>query len=184
MGLSAPNAWAHAEGGAAAGFLSGFVHPLSGWDHVVAMIAVGLWGAQLGRPALWILPITFPVVMALGGLLALLGLPLPSVEIGIAASAIVLGIAVATRLRPPLWICMLLVVAFAVFHGYAHGAELEQGANPMLYSLGFVVATGLLHACGILIGTLQQWKPGAAAVRAMGVAIAAAGCGFLYSAVS
>jgi urease accessory protein len=180
---SATNALAHAGAGIAGGFLSGFAHPLSGWDHIVAMIAVGLWGAQLGKPGIWILPITFPLMMALGGFAGLAGLPLPAIEIGIAASAIVLGAAVAFEAKPPLWIAMAAVGIFAIFHGYAHGAELEQGTDPLAYSLGFVAATGLLHAIGILIGILHRWKLGERAVQALGALIAIAGVSFLYSAV-
>ena len=98
------NAWAHAEVGTASGFVSGFLHPIFGLDHLVAMVAVGLWGAQLGSPAIWLLPITFPIVMAFGGLLGVLGVPMPAVEVGIAASALILGAMVAFALRPALWV--------------------------------------------------------------------------------
>lgn len=177
-------AMAHVGAGVASGFVSGFGHPLSGWDHIVAMVAVGLWGAQLGPPSIWVLPITFPLMMAIGGFMGLVGLPLPSVEVGIAASAIVLGLAVTLEARPALWVSMVLVGVFAIFHGYAHGAELEEGANPLAYSLGFVVATGLLHALGILIGELHRWKLGERAVQALGAVVAAAGLGFLYQAAA
>ena len=140
---------AHVEGGAAEGFVSGFLHPLSGWDHILAMVAVGIWGAQLGLPAIWVLPVTFPLVMAFGGFLGLVGVPIPGVEPGIAASAIVLGAMVITAARPPLWLAIAIVAVFAVFHGYAHGAELGPGASAVAYSAGFVVATGLLHGLGI-----------------------------------
>ena len=115
-----------ATGAAAGGFASGFMHPLLGPDHLVAMIAVGLWGAVLGAPALWILPIAFPLVMAFGGALGVAGVPLPGVEVGIAVSALVLGLAVAAAARPPIWIAALIVAAFAVLHGHAHGAELPD----------------------------------------------------------
>src|SRR5215475_518711 len=111
------------------GFLSGFAHPIFGWDHVVAMVAVGLWGVFLGAPAIWLLPIVFPLVMAFGGVLGILGVPLPAVETGIASSAIVLGLMVALAARPPLWAAAVLVGVFAIFHGYAHGKELPDGAN-------------------------------------------------------
>ena len=168
------------EGGVAEGFLSGFLHPLFGPDHVVAMIAVGLWGAQLGSPALWVLPIAFPMVMAFGGTLGIVGLELPGVELGIALSALVLGLMVAMALRPPLWGAALLVGAFAIFHGHAHGTELPQSANPLAYALGFVFATGLLHASGIALGVLMASKAGAAAVRTCGALIAAAGLYFVF----
>jgi urease accessory protein len=106
------------------GFVGGFAHPLFGPDHVVAMVAVGLWGAFLGAPAIWLLPIVFPLVMAGGGVIGILGIPLPGVEIGIAISAIVLGLMVMLAAKPPLLIAAVLVGAFAIFHGYAHGAEL------------------------------------------------------------
>jgi urease accessory protein len=172
--LSSP-ASAHGIGGVMGGFIDGVTHPLLGLDHVVAMVAVGLWGAFLGAPAIWLLPIVFPLVMAVGGALGILGLPLPATEIGIAASAIVLGAMVAIAARPALWIAAVLVGAFAIFHGYAHGAELPAGADATAYSVGFVVATGLLHLVGILFGLLTRWPAGQVAVRVAGVAIAAIG---------
>jgi urease accessory protein len=172
-------AFAHTEGNAAAGFVSGFLHPIGGWDHVVAMVAVGLWGAFLGRPAVWLLPIVFPLVMAFGGALGVLGVPLPGVEIGIAASAIVLGAMVAFAVKPPLWVAAVVVGAFAIFHGHAHGTELPEAASPVAYSLGFVIATGLLHAAGIGIALIARWPQGAALVRAGGGVIAAIGVFFL-----
>ena len=161
------------------GFLSGAMHPISGWDHVVAMVAVGLWGAFLGRPAIWILPVVFPLVMAFGGALGVLGVPVPHVETGIALSAIVLGLAVAVALRAPLWLATTMVAIFAVFHGHAHGTELPGAANPFAYAFGFVVATGCLHILGILFGLLVRWPAGQYLVRASGVVIALAGLAFL-----
>lgn len=177
--LAAPLAQAHEGAGLAGGFMSGFAHPLLGWDHVIAMLAVGLWGAFLGAPALWLLPVVFPLVMAAGGALGVLGVPLPAVEIGIAVSAIALGGVVAGALRPPLWVAALLVALFAVFHGHAHGTELPQAASPLAYSLGFVVATGLLHLTGIALGLLTRWPAGRIAVRGMGAGIALLGVLFL-----
>ena len=178
------SAGAHVVGGAADGLVSGFLHPLMGLDHILAMVTVGLWGAQLERPAIWLLPLVFPVLMAFGGFLGLVGMPLPAVEVGISASAIVLGMAVALKARPALWVCIVLVAGFAVFHGHAHGAELEHGTDPMSYSLGFVVATGLLHALGILIGGLNYWTVGERVVRAMGGVIVVAGLVFLFFALT
>ncbi len=172
-------ALAHEGGGIAGGFYSGLLHPVLGWDHVAAMVAVGLWGAFLGHPAIWILPVVFPLVMAIGGAFGVAGVPLPAVEAGIAASAIVLGAMVALAARPPLWVAALLVGAFAVFHGHAHGTELPDAANPLAYSLGFVIATGLLHLSGIAFGLLVHWPSGRVAVRAGGGLIALAGVGFL-----
>jgi urease accessory protein len=175
-------AQAHAQGGEAAGFLSGLAHPVSGLDHVLAMIAVGLWGAQLGAPALWLLPVTFPMAMALGGMLGLIGVPLPGVEIGITVSAVLLGAAVLLELRPPLVIAAALVGCFANFHGHAHGTELPPGQDGLLYSIGFVVATGCLHVVGIALGLSHAWSWGRAALRMAGGGVAVAGLVFLWNA--
>jgi urease accessory protein len=182
LGGFASSALAHVQSGLAAGFLTGFLHPISGLDHVLAMVAVGLWGAQLGAPAIWLLPVTFPVVMAFGGLLGLLGVPLPGVEFGIAASAILLGAAVMTERRAPLYIAAALVGLFAIFHGHAHGTELPPGQSGLLYSLGFVVATGCLHAIGIAIGAVHRWPAGRVALRVAGGGIGIAGIFFLWRA--
>jgi urease accessory protein len=171
---------AHGDAGdAAGGFVAGFLHPLLGWDHVVAMVAVGLWGAFLGRPAIWVLPVVFPLVMAFGGVLGLLRVPIPGVEVGIAGSAIVLGTMVALAARPPLPVAAVIVATFAIFHGHAHGTELPDAASPLVFSLGFVIATGLLHVCGIAFGLLVRWPAGRVAVRAAGVLIALIGLAFL-----
>jgi len=172
------------ESGQTGGFLSGLSHPVSGLDHVVAMVAVGLWGAQLGMPALWILPVAFPMLMAFGGMLGLVGIPVPGVEIGIALSAVVLGALVLGRVRLPLPASVAVVAFFAVFHGHAHGTELEAGQSAMLYSLGFVVATGLLHGAGIVIGLIQRWEIGRHALRGAGALVAAAGIYFLWGTVA
>jgi urease accessory protein len=172
-------ALAHVEGGLTGGFLSGITHPIFGLDHVVAMVAVGLWGAFLGRPAIWLLPIVFPMVMAIGGALGVLGVPVPFVEAGIALSAIALGLAVAFAVKPHIAAAAAIVGLFAVFHGHAHGAELPEAANAVTYSAGFVIATGLLHLAGIAFGLLVQWPAGKVAVRAAGMAIAATGLAFL-----
>jgi urease accessory protein len=177
--LTAPAALAHSQAGVAGGFTSGFAHPIFGFDHLVAMVAVGLWGAQLGRPAIWILPIAFPAVMAVGGLIGVAGYPLPLVEIGIAASSLVLGLAVAFAANVPLVVAGLVVAIFAIFHGHAHGVELPDAANPLAYGVGFVLATGLLHLCGIVIGLLVAWPIGAHAVRVCGGLIAAVGIYYL-----
>ena len=177
-------ALAHVRGGEAIGFVSGLEHPVSGVDHVLAMVAVGLWGAQLGAPAIWLLPVTFPMVMAFGGMLGLLGVKLPGIEIGIACSAIALGLAVFLELRPSLWAAALLVGFFAIFHGHAHGTELPPGADGLLYSIGFVMATGTLHALGIAIGLVHRWPAGRMALRAAGAVVALAGVAFLWDAIS
>jgi urease accessory protein len=155
------------------------LHPVFGPDHLAAMVAVGLWGAFLGWPAIYILPVVFPLVMAFGGLLGILGVPLPGTEILIAISAILLGMAVAIAAQPPLSIAAILVGAFAIFHGHAHGSELPPGADAFAYSAGFVIATGLLHLAGIAVGLLARWPAGLIVVRAIGGAIAFAGLVFL-----
>lgn len=172
-------ALAHAGGGIAGGFAGGFLHPLLGPDHVAAMVAVGLWGAFLGPPAIYLLPVVFPLVMACGGILGILGVPLPGVEVGIALSAAILGLMVALAARPPLWVAALLVGIFAIFHGYAHGAEVPDGADAVAFFSGFVIATGLLHLCGIAFGLFANSPGGRVAVRLAGSAIALAGLVFL-----
>jgi urease accessory protein len=182
LAAAAP-ALAHEGDLAAGGFVTGFLHPLLGLDHVAAMVAVGLWGAFLGAPAIWVLPVAFPLVMALGGALGVMGMPLPAVETGIAASAIVIGVAVALAFRPPIWLAAIVVAFFAVFHGHAHGAEMPGAVSPLAYAAGFVIGTGLLHLAGIALGLLTRSRPGTLAVRAMGGVIAVAGLGFLTGAL-
>ena len=161
------------------GLVSGLFHPITGPDHVVAMVAVGLWGAILGRPAVWMLPVAFPVVMAFAGALGIMQVPFPGVETGIALSGIVLGAMVLFAVKPPVQVALAMVAVFALFHGYAHGAELPESLNPVAYALGFVVATGLLHLTGIAIGLLMKWPAGRVAVRGTGGLIALAGAAFL-----
>ena len=182
--LVTQSAHAHAESGQAAGFLAGLRHPISGPDHVLAMIAVGLWGAQLGYPAIWLLPVAFPLMMAVGGFLGLLGIPLPGVEYGIACSALLLGAAVCFEIRAPLVAAAALVGLFALFHGHAHGTELPPGESALLYSMGFVIATGCLHAVGIGIGALHRWSWGRQVMRLAGAIIAAGGALFLWRAIA
>lgn len=183
LGIST-TVFAHAEHGAAAGFLTGLAHPMGGLDHVLAMVAVGLWGAVLGSPAIWLLPIAFPILMAFGGLMGLMGWPLPAVEAGIALSSVVLGAMVLFRVRLPVVIAMLMVGAFALFHGHAHGTELPEGGNAMLYSMGFVVGTGLLHTMGIAFGALNQYRLGDYAVQGAASGVLAGGLFFLWQALT
>ena len=175
---------AHVESGQAGGFLSGLSHPVSGLDHVLAMIAVGLWGAQLGRPALWLLPVAFPIMMAFGGMLGLVGMPLPGVEVGIAVSGVVLGALILGEIKMPILGAVVVVAFFAVFHGHAHGTELQPGQNAMLYSLGFVIMTGLLHGVGIGIGLLHRWDSGRVVLRGAGAVVMAGGLYFLWGALA
>ena len=177
-------ALAHVGQGRAEGFLAGLSHPVSGLDHVLAMVSVGLWGAQLGAPAIWLLPVTFPMVMAFGGMLGLAGVALPGVEAVIALSGILLGLAVLAEWKPPLPVAAVIVGFFAVFHGHAHGAELPPGASGLTYSIGFVAATGTLHGVGIGIGVIHRWRWGRVALRVAGAGVAAGGAIFLWRALS
>jgi urease accessory protein len=172
-------ALAHTGEGYGGGFVAGFAHPILGWDHVAAMVAVGLWGAFLGAPAIWVLPVVFPLVMALGATAGIVGLPLPAVETGIALSAVVLGLMIVLAARLPLWIAGVIVGVFAIFHGYAHGTELPSSANAFAYAVGFVLSTGLLHMIGIAFGLLVKWPAGRMAVRGAGGLISLAGLAFL-----
>ena len=181
-GLAAP-ALAHTGTGLAGGFQSGFLHPLSGFDHLLAMVSVGLWGAFLGRPLIVALPVIFPTVMAVGGTLGIAGVPLPPVEIGIAVSVLVLGAMIAGKVRAPVWLAALIVATFAIFHGYAHGKELPSAADPVGYSAGFVLATGLLHVVGIGIGLIADRPGGATVVRGLGGLVTLCGVWFLWAAL-
>lgn len=174
-------AFAHSESGVAGGLLSGLLHPVQGLDHLLAMVAVGLWGAQLEKPAIYLLPIVFPAIMAAGAVAGLLGLPLPGVEIGVSLSALVLGVVVAFRVVPPLAVAITVVGAFGIWHGFAHGVELPHAANALAYGVGFITATGALHLCGIALGTLLRWPSGERFVRLCGGVIASLGLYFLSS---
>lgn len=182
MTASSP-AFAHSDGDFAHGIWHGMAHPITGWDHLIAMIAVGLWGAFLGTRAMLLLPIVFPVIMAAGAAAAIAGIPMPAVEIGIPASAIVLGLAVALAARPPFWVAAIIVGAFAVFHGHAHGAELPNATDPTAYAIGFLTSTVLLHWFGIALGLLARWDLGRVAVRATGACVALVGVFFLSKSI-
>lgn len=170
---------AHEGGTAADGLIAGLVHPLFGLDHLVAMVAVGLWGALLGVPALWLLPVIFPVIMAMAALTGMAGLFLPGENIGIALSILIIGAAIALAKRTPHWIAAIIVAIFAVIHGHAHGMELPDAANPFAFAAGFVLTTGLLHLCGMGLGLLLLAPNGLLAVRTIGGFIAAIGIYFL-----
>ena len=181
--VSSAPAFAHSAKSLALGFFGGFMHPISGPDHLLAMFAVGLWGAFLGKPLVYLLPVIFPNLMAVGGVLGMAGLPLPPVEMGISLSVIVLGIAILARWRAPVWLAGIIVAVFGLLHGYAHGLELPSMADPVAFCLGFVLATGLLHVAGIGVGLLRNRPGGEVALRAGGGVIAMAGCYFLAMAV-
>ncbi len=166
---------AHTFGAYGAGFFTGLLHPAGGLDHVLAMVAVGLWASQIGGRALWAIPGSFVAMMAAGGVWGMLGAPLPWAEGGVLASVLVLGAAVALAWRSPLRAGMAVAGVFAVFHGYVHGAEIPQSASPALYAVGFVLATAILHASGVGWGAGMRRMGGIAAplVRIGGGLIAA-----------
>lgn len=176
--LSVP-ALAHTGQLTTGGFLSGFTHPIRGWDHVVAMVAVGIWGAYLGAPSIWTLPIVFPTIMAFGGALGVIGFPVPSVEMMIALSGVVLGLLIVFAVRLPTVVAAVIVGVFAIFHGYAHGQELPSTAHPGIYSMGFVLGTGFLHAAGIGFSLVRNIRFGDVIVRSVGGGICLTGVGFL-----
>ena len=177
--LAAGPAQAHTEAAAANGFAAGFLHPLLGFDHLLAMVAVGIWGAALGVPLVWALPVVFPLLMVAGGVLGIAGVPVPFVEAGIALSVVLLGLAILASWRAPMAIALALVALFGVLHGHAHGTELPTAASPAAYATGFVLSTGLLHLGGVALGLLNGLPRGTTALRTIGGAMAAAGVWFL-----
>jgi urease accessory protein len=171
--------FAHAPEGAGGGFFTGFLHPILGFDHLIAMVAVGLWGAFLGDRALWILPIVFPSIMAVGAAIGIIGLEVPLVEFVIALSGVVLGALIALRFKAPLAVAMVLVGIFALFHGYAHGTEMPGQISAFTYGAGFVIGTGLLHLAGIGIGFATRLPRGELMVRGCGGVISVIGLTYL-----
>ncbi len=181
---SAAPAYAHTGIAPLGGFLSGFEHPIFGVDHLLAMLAVGIWGAQMGGRAVWTLPVVFPAIMAIGGVLGILGIPVPRVEVMIGLSMLGLGLAIALAWKPHGALAIVTISVFAIFHGYAHGAELPEAADPILFAMGFVIATGLIHIAGIVFGLVLGRLANGWVSRGAGAAIAAAGVYFLSAAVS
>ena len=175
-------ALAHTGVGHASGFMHGFAHPISGLDHILAMVMVGVFAWQLGGRALWLVPAAFVLVMVVGGVLGVAGIDVPYVETGIALSVVVLGAVVALGVKAPVAMAMGLVGLFAIFHGHAHGAEMLEDAGGLAYAAGFMIATALLHAAGVgvglLIGKVSE-SHGPAVVRTAGGAAAVAGVGLL-----
>jgi len=184
IALASGPAGAHTGTGLAGGFNMGFAHPLTGFDHLLAMISVGLWGAVLGRPLIFALPIVFPAVMVLGAVLGMFAIPVPSIDLGIALSVLVLGTCIALSVHAPVWAAAVIVGTFALCHGYAHGRELPSAADPLGYSAGFVLATGLLHVFGICVGFVNERPGGVAMTRGIGGLIGAAGVWFLVRATA
>ena len=174
-------AHAHVGVGETSGFLHGMGHPLNGLDHICAMIAVGLWAAQMGGRSIWAVPLTFVGVMALGGFLGAVGVNLPFVEMGIVISVLALGVLVAASVRLPLAASVIIVGLFAAFHGHAHGAAIPETASGLAYAAGFIIATALLHALGIGLGITIQRLARPQVVRFAGIAIALCGGYLLLS---
>ena len=174
--LFAGTASAHTGSHTVTGFVSGLTHPLLGLDHLLAMVAIGLWAAQQGGRALWAVPAAFVSAMGLGGELAWAGLSLPYVETGIAASVLVLGLLIATQRQWAVTVGMVIAAGFALFHGYAHGLEMPQTTSPALYALGFVLATLGLHGLG-MAGSLI----GRRAVQVTGAGIAVTGLALIFA---
>jgi urease accessory protein len=157
------------------GFFNGVAHPLTGLDHICAMVAVGLWAAQRGGRALWAVPLAFVSVMALGGMLGMAGGSLPFVETGIATSVLILGVLIAASVRLPLLMSVFIVGMFALFHGYAHGAEMPATASGLAYGIGFMIATASLHLCGIGLGLAARQLGSMQLIRYAGGTIAVCG---------
>lgn len=163
------------------GFLSGIVHPVLGYDHLLAMLSVGIISAQIGGRAIWTVPSTFVTVMAVGGFLGLINIGLTVTELGIAVSLLILGLAIAAERKIPVLIVMIGVGFFAIFHGYAHGAEMPDTAEPFLYALGFLVGTALIHLTGVLIGDISRhYESGKVVLRIGGALIALIGLLFIF----
>lgn len=181
LALAAGGASAHLIGASGAGLAQGLAHPLTGLDHVLAMVAVGLWAAQLGGRALWAVPAAFVGAMAAGGALGAAGVALPLAELGIAASLVVLGLLVAFGSRLPLLAAAPLVGLFALCHGHAHGTELPEAASMLGYGAGFIAATALLHGIGLALGLLLQGRGATRLLRLGGAGIATAGGAFLLT---
>jgi len=163
LGLVPTIAFAH-PGHEGAGLVDGFLHPLGGVDHIIAMVAGGLVAARLGGRALWLVPASFVATMALAGLAGMAGAGLPYVETGITLSVVVLGAVAVFGVAMPVAAAMGVVAFFAAFHGYAHGTEMPETASGLAYGAGFVAATALLHGVGIGLG-LMIGQVGRSAVR-------------------
>jgi urease accessory protein len=166
---------AHVGTGGTDGLSHGIAHPFSGLDHLCAMIAVGIWAAQRGGRAVWLVPLSFVAVMMLGGLLGARRVEIPFVEAGIVLSVLVLGVMIAASARLPLTASVVIVALFALFHGHAHGTEMPESAAGLAYGIGFVAATALLHACGIGLGLLTKKYDKPIVARFAGGTIAACG---------
>lgn len=172
---------AHAHSmGPAGGFLTGLWHPVLGFDHFLAMVSVGILSAQIGGRAIWAVPLTFVMVMVFGAFLGMQGINLIEVEVGIAFSVIVLGIALTVEKKLPTYLAMIAVGVFAVFHGHAHGAEMPVIMTPVVYAAGFVVGTATIHILGVFIGIVFDRCHRANFLRYVGAGIAGIGIHLFY----
>lgn len=177
--MSSPQAWAHTGHGAATGLMSGFAHPFSGLDHVLAMTAIGLWAGSLGRRAIIGLPASFLGAMALGFWAALIGAGVPMIELGITASVLELGLAVLLNLQPSLILAAGACGLFGIFHGYAHGVEIAPAVSAVDYGFGFLLASSLLLGCGLGLESAIRRVPAMSRVFGGGVALAGAALFFV-----
>jgi urease accessory protein len=180
MALSTPAAFAHNGDGHAHSLAAGLMHPMLGLDHLLAMVAIGIWAAQYSQPVRWVLPLLFPMIMALGAFAGMTAGHLPGVEPGIAGSVAVLGLLIAFAVKLPIWASSAVVSLFALAHGFAHGVELPIDASPALYGAGFIFTTLALHAAGLLIGMEATRHAAKKRMRLLGAAIAAAGTYFFF----
>jgi urease accessory protein len=174
--LGTPNiVFAHTGLGGTGGLWEGLAHPLTGLDHICAMLGVGLWAAQRGGRAIWLVPLAFLVVMTLGGVLGMLAISIPFVERGIVASVLIFGILIAASVRLPLLLSVLIVGIFALFHGHAHGAEMPHTVSGLMYGIGFLAATALLHLTGVAIGLIARQSASTWLLRYSGAALVLCG---------
>lgn len=172
---------AHAHGVQGGGLINGLAHPVFGPDHLLAMVAVGILSVQIGDRAIWTVPSAFLVFMLIGGILGIKEIPFPAVETGIAASVLVLGLAIALAKKMPVILAMAFVGFFGLFHGYAHGMEMPSVAEPALYATGFIISTAGLHIAGVFIGLISHRIPsGDVVLRVIGAVIAAIGLYILF----
>jgi urease accessory protein len=171
MGAAMP-ALAHTGSHAASGFVDGFAHPFGGLDHTLAMVAVGLFASVLGGRALWALPAAFASMMLVGGVMGFMGIEIPAIEAGIALSVVILGAVLAAKIRCRVSVAMMLTGVFAIFHGYAHGAEMPMEAAASLYCLGFVSAAALLHGAGLVLGIVLGHRQNIHRLAGAGISIA------------
>lgn len=177
-------AQAHVAQGNLGSILAGLGHPFSGTDHILVMVAIGIWASQLGRRAVFILPVAFPLIMTLGAFFGVIGVPFPAVEAGIALSAVFLGAAVLLKFRANLRIAVPLIAIFGLLHGHAHGSELAPEQNALLFGAGFIAGTGLLHAVGIAFGLIRGRRWGNVALRSVGAGVLAGGFALLWAGVA